>query len=323
MTAIAERGVTMRRLALVLAVAALLVGCGGDDDHHGAAPTPTPITGEEESPFDLDLALELGRLCLQSYQMLIDFDDGTPFSLPAPYTLQQEYLTAEHYPGEAGSRAVPIAFVATRDAAIYVVFRGTKTISEWISDATFTQVPFAPVGGEAKTETGFTLIYQSINAAIIEEVNALAAAGSYTELYVTGHSLGASLATLATADLARATRFAAPLLYNFASPRTGNPAFAVAVYDLPTSWRVANTNDEVPKVPPVVTIVFNGDKPELFFYDHIDSEYAVTFGMPIHSIADLEENHAMCNYYATLCDQTSDPAACKAMADGADGCDPS
>ena len=31
----------------------------------------------------------------------------------------------------------------------------------------------------------------------------------------------------------------------------------------------------------------------------------------------------MCNYYATLCDQTADPASCKQMAGGADGRDPS
>lgn len=316
----------MRQLAMAFGLAVLLVGCGGGGDGHGAptpTPTPTPMVGEEESPFDLGLALALARLSLQSYQMLTDFEDGTPFTLPAPYTLQAQYLTAEHYPGESFSQEVPIAFLATSGNAIYVVFRGTKTISEWISDATFTQVRYEPVDGGGKTEAGFTAIYESINSPIIDEVNTLAASGSYTALYVTGHSLGAALATLAAPQLARATRFDAPLLYNFASPRTGDPIFAGLVDALPTSWRVVNTNDEVPKVPPAVSVVFNGDKPELFFYEHIDSEYAITFGEPIHSLDDLEADHSLCNYYATLCDQTSDPASCKQMADGADGCDPS
>lgn len=312
----------MRRLALAFGLSVLLFGCG-DDDQHGGAPTPTPVIGEEETPFDLDLALALGRLCLQSYQMLIDFEAGTTFTLPAPYTLRMQFLTPEHYPGESFSRAVPIAFVATSGDAIFVVFRGTKTVAEWISDATFTQVPYRPVSGSARTETGFTAIYDTIDTAIIDEVNALAASGAYTDLYVTGHSLGAALATLAAPDLAGATGFQAPVLYNFASPRSGNPAFAGLVDALPTSWRIANTNDEVPKLPPAISVVFNGDTPEFFFYEHIDSEYPLTFGHPIRNLDDLGENHAMCNYYATLCDETATPASCKQMTGGADDCNPS
>ena len=70
-------------------------------------------------------------------------------------------------------------------------------------------------------------------------------------------------------------------------------------------------------------MIFHGDEPEFFFYEHIDSEYSITFGQPIHSLEDVEEDHAMCNYYATLCDQTANPPSCKQMAGGADGCDPS
>jgi triacylglycerol lipase len=314
----------MLRRLLALLVLVLLVACG-DDDHRGPAPTPTPTpaTGEEAQPFDPVTATTLGRLCLQSYQMLIDFEAGDTFTLPAPFTLQAQYLTPERYPGERFSAAVPIAFIATSGSAIYVVFRGTKTISEWISDATFTQVPYTPVADGGQTETGFTTIYESVNSAILDEVNALAADTGYTTLFVTGHSLGAALATLAAPELARATRFTAPILYNFASPRTGDPLFASLVDALPTSWRVANTNDEVPKLPPAVSIVFHDDEPTFYFYEHIDSEYPITFGTPIRNLDDLETDHSMCNYYATLCDQTANPAACKQLAGGADGCDPS
>ncbi|MBX3026933.1 lipase family protein [bacterium] len=313
----------LRRLLLTIGFATLLGGCGSDGHHGGGAtPTPTPVIGQEQQPFDLGLALALGRLCLQSYQMLTDYEQGTTFSLPPPYTLQAQYLTPEHYPGEPFSSEVPIAFVATSGNAIYVVFRGTKTIAEWISDATFTQVPYAPVSGGGKTETGFTTIYETVNTAIIAEVNGLAASSGYTTLYVTGHSLGAALATLAAPELARATRFSAPILYNFASPRVGDPEFASLVDALPTSWRIANSNDEVPKLPPAVAVVFHGDDPTFYFYEHIDSEYGITFGRPIRDLTDLEEDHAMCNYYATLCDRTDTPTACKRMAGGADGCDP-
>ena len=320
-----DRTAPARRLALGLALLTLLVGCG-DDDHHGPrpTPTPTPTIGQESEPFDLDLALALGRLCLESYQMLIDFQQGTTFTLPPPYTLRQVYLTPERYPGELGALGdteVPIAFLATSGDAVFVVFRGTKTISEWIADATLTQVPFPEAGSGARTETGFTRVYTSVNAGIIADVNALAASGAFSRLYVAGHSLGAAVATLAAPDLARTTPFTAPVLYNFASPRTGNPTFAAAVDDLPTSWRIANTYDEVPKLPPAITVVFENERPTFLFYEHIDSEYPITFGRPIHSVEDLGNDHAMCNYYGTLCDQGDDPAGCKALVEGLDDCD--
>lgn len=315
---------TLRTLLLALPLAILASACGPESsDHASPMPSPTPpVLGEEDDAFDLDLATRLGALCLQSYQMLADFQSGSSFSLPAPYTLQMQFLTSEAFPGESFATEVPIAFVATTGDAIYVVFRGTKTISEWISDAEFAQVPYAPVSGGGMTEQGFSAVYATIRSAIVAEVSALAQSGSFTSLYVTGHSLGASLATLAAPDLARATRFSAPVLYNFASPRTGDPTFASLVDALPTSWRVVNTNDEVPKLPPAVTFVLENGQQKLYFYEHIDSEYDVTFGEPIRDLQDLEDDHAMCNYFATLCAQTSDPSSCYAMADGADGCNP-
>lgn len=315
---------TVRGHLLAVLLVLLAAGCGPESSKN-AAPTPSPtppVLGEEDDAFDLDLATRLGALCLQSYQMLTDFQSGTSFSLPAPYTLQMQFLTSETFPGESFATEVPIAFVATAGDAIYVVFRGTKTISEWISDAEFAQVPYAPVSSGGLTEQGFSAVYATIGSAIVAEVNTLAQSNGFTTLYVTGHSLGASLATLAAPDLARATSFASPVLYNFASPRTGDPTFASLVDALPTSWRVVNTNDEVPKLPPAVAFVIENGQQKLYFYEHIDSEYDVTFGEPIRNVQDLEDDHAMCNYFATLCAQTSDPSSCYAMADGADGCNP-
>jgi len=315
-------GATLGRVALVVTLSLLAAACG-DDDRPAPRPTPTPVIGAEEEAFDLDLAVELGALCLQSYQMLADFQSGTTFTLPAPYALQMQFFTTETYPGEGSGTAVPIAFVATSGDAIYVVFRGTKTISEWIADAHFTQVPYTPVSGGGLTEDGFTTIYATLRDAILAEVNTLAQSDAYTTLYVTGHSLGASLATLAAPDLARATRFAAPVLYDFASPRTGDPVFAALVNELPTSWRVVNTNDEVPRLPPAVAVVIENGEQHLYFYEHIDSAYEITFGEPIRDPEDIATDHSMCGYFTTLCSQTSDPSTCDAMAGGADGCNPS
>jgi len=80
-----------------------------------------------------------------------------------------------------------------------------------------------------------------------------------------------------------------------------------------------NTNDEVPKLPNPVSV---GPAPDfkLFFYEHVDSEYDITFGEPIRSIDDVIFNHSSCNYFATLCGKTSNPTQCKAAGQGLDGC---
>ena len=89
---------------------------------------------------------------------------------------------------------------------------------------------------------------------------------SYDNLWVTGHSLGASLATLALVDIVTNTIHTGAKMYNFASPLVGNQSFVnffklkIGTNNCNTnnadnslntcSWRVVNINDIVPKVPP-------------------------------------------------------------------------
>ena len=324
------------RKFIILLLFCLLPACGGaipsEDLQPGiektdptADPTKGPALGGAPG-FDLSLALELGRLCLQSYQMLDDFNAGKTFTLPAPYTLVKQYFTNEDFSGvTATGDSVPIAFIATKDDNIYVVFRGTDTIVEWIDDSEIGQVPYTFVTDGGLTEAGFTNVYATINSDMIAEVKQLNQSGNYSNLFITGHSLGAGLAVLAVPDFAANTPFSDPIMYNFAGPRVGNPHFAEAVFnalDL-TTIRVANTNDLVPKLPQPVVEIFKDNMFKTFFYDHVNTEHPITFGNPISGptdVKDIEFNHIMCHYYNHLCAGTSDPASCMAMADGADGC---
>jgi triacylglycerol lipase len=296
--------------------------CGGDGGGGGGS-QPPPVVGGSE--FSLSTAVQQMLLCLESYEMLSDYEAGQSFALPAPYTLQLQILTEEEFSGEGYDGMVPIAFVATSGSSIYVVFRGTKTISEWIADATLSQVHYTYVADGGMTEKGFTDVYAAIRQAIVDEVNTLAAGGEYTALYITGHSLGGALAVLAAPDLSEATSFKKPIVYTFAGPRAGDPTFK-ELYDsaIETSWRVVNTNDEVPKLPNVETTVIGPPprfEPHLYFYDHVDDEYDITFGRPIRSIDDLVFDHSACNYFATLCGQTSNPTQCEQMGQGLNDCD--
>ncbi len=65
------------------------------------------------------------------------------------------------------------------------------------------------------------------------------------QVYVTGHSLGGSLANLAAYDIARALepcpRMTRIICYTFGSPRTGNHAFARDYQRVvPDTWSIIN-----------------------------------------------------------------------------------
>lgn len=283
--------------------------------------TPTPRT--DADPFDLTLALALARLNLQAYQQLDHYRDDRVFVLPAPYRLEAQLVTAVHFAGDifAGDEIVPIGFIASADNAIYVVFRGTKAISEWLGDVTFTQEDFAFVADSGRTHQGFTSVYQHFRLAMITAVRNLINTGTYTRLYVVGHSLGGALAVLATLELRERTTLE-PLLYNYGAPRVGDRAFRDRYRALiRTSWRVVNTNDVVPDVPP--TSLIDGFPPREIAYQHVLSPREITFGRTINDPLDvfsIRSNHNLCNHYNALCAETNDVAGCRALADGVDDC---
>jgi hypothetical protein len=87
-------------------------------------------------------------------------------------------------------------------------------------------------------------------------------------MVVAGHSLGAALATLFVMENASKRKFEISTACTFASPRVGNLEFARAFDQLPVvSWRIVNTLDVVPKLPPHIPLVLE--------YGHVDTEFTL------------------------------------------------
>lgn len=136
-------------------------------------------------------------------------------------------------------------FIATRDDAPLTVlaFRGTQSdkLEDILTDAMTTAQPWDPAHPErGQVHEGFARGC----AAVRETVRpVLKAHGG--PLLITGHSLGAGLATLAAADhLDRA-----PALITFGSPRVGDAAFAGPLSGL-TVHRFVDCCDLVTRIPP-------------------------------------------------------------------------
>ncbi len=177
-----------------------------------------------------------------------------------------------------------------------IALRGTQSIYEWVMDAAFIQVPVPLVWFKdgklelAKAHFGFLLLY----AFLVGQITGAALKFSDCKTcLVTGHSLGAALATLAALTLGTVTF---PLggtdgklqMYNFAGPRVGDPVFADAYnYFVPFSYRVTNLADVVPIVPP--PLIFG------YQYQHIgklDQEWSY-----LNQTGDVGGNHSIRENY--------------------------
>ncbi|XP_021281171.1 phospholipase A(1) DAD1, chloroplastic-like [Herrania umbratica] len=160
-----------------------------------------------------------------------------------------------------------IARLGRRD--VVIAFRGTATCLEWLENlrATLTSLPddvanvgFKHSGCGPMVESGFLSLYTSGTAAcpslqnmVREEI------GRVLEMYsdeplsltLTGHSLGAALATLAAHDI-NSTFSNAPMVtvISFGGPRVGNQSFRCQLERSGTKiLRIVNSDDLITKVP--------------------------------------------------------------------------
>ncbi|OQR84501.1 hypothetical protein ACHHYP_13289 [Achlya hypogyna] len=143
-------------------------------------------------------------------------------------------------------------YVLRGDKRIVVVFRGTASAKNAVTDVKYNLVPTDfvahnhPEFEKIRVHLGFWTAYNTVRAELKRVVSAtLAEMGGEVQLYFTGHSLGGALATLASFDVAYSTNHDV-VMYNFGSPRVGNHAFAKCYNKLvPNAYRIVNDGDAV------------------------------------------------------------------------------
>jgi lipase (class 3) len=167
---------------------------------------------------------------------------------------------------------VTFGFLAVSAAnELVAAIRGTDTILEWLHDASFLMQPTPISGSHGYTEDGFTAVYNSLRIgqangtlSTRDSIKSYIDTGAATSVTVSGHSLGGALATFLTLDVALNTSCRTPTAYTYASPRTGDHTFAGSFNAaVPACYRVANRQDLVPKLPPILPLP----------YEHVNTLY--------------------------------------------------
>jgi hypothetical protein len=136
--------------------------------------------------------------------------------------------------------------VAHDEANVILAFRGTRRLPNWMTSANLWMLP--AFGG--KVHQGFAHAWSTVRVGVTEQLDRWHTAGR--RLWITGHSLGGALATLAAEDFHGQGR-AVQQVMTFGAPRVGDSVFA-ASYTIPTI-RFVNYHDPVPWVPPHLTHV--------------------------------------------------------------------
>lgn len=160
------------------------------------------------------------------------------------------------------------AYLFRTDEFMVLAFRGSQEPQDWTTNFT-TQLRNFTVRKDGVTgissykgrvHTGFFLAWAIIEKSVLAQMHRwrkdCAQAGKQLPpLYITGHSLGGALATMAAAALVD-HNIAVAGVYTFGQPRVGDRTF-VSQLNLNTGGRVyrfVNNNDIVPHVPPPFSI---------------------------------------------------------------------
>jgi subtilisin family serine protease len=139
------------------------------------------------------------------------------------------------------------AFCARSSDLTLLAFRGTESLGDWLGNIDIGRAdsPF----GDGDLHQGFLTAYLAARAGVLAALGDDPGAGH--RLWITGHSLGGALATIAVADFVQQGRGFAGV-HTFGQPRVGNGDFRDHLTPLAGErlFRFVNDDDLVTRVPP-------------------------------------------------------------------------
>jgi len=201
------------------------------------------------SKFNLDLAKDLIKVNLLSYGLTCGYNDPSDF-------------TNAEYIGVISGRSREINLTTTEpyiyiwkcNNNLIVSIRGTLSNEGWMSDAMFKTESSKIFNNNPSVlvHRGFNRLYESMRHKLLAIINHMLKDGSINNIVIIGHSLGASLALLASYDIVVNSKLSnneSLVVYTIGCPRTGNKEFAVEMEKV-NNFRIQNMADIIPQVPP-------------------------------------------------------------------------
>jgi len=132
---------------------------------------------------------------------------------------------------------------------IVVAFRGSSSIRNWIEDLENIKLVNYKNSTTMKIGDGWNHAYDSVRTEVLNGVKSLVKSHPSAPIAVTGHSLGAAVASTCAVDLVE-SGYPNTYLYDYGEPRVGNAAFASYSNSLIKAYyRVVNGKDIVPSLP--------------------------------------------------------------------------
>jgi len=216
-----------------------------------------PQSMEEYSP-------KTGLYCLSLIQYVYDAQHDEMLKLPRGF---KRYASLQNRLDKNRN----IGYILGQGNVLWVIFRGTLTMSDIENDIVVRQVSFGSDG--VMVNKGAFDIYSSFRSKLLSFIDYL----TFSTVIITGHSLGGSLATLAMYDICKKFSTSKQIIvYTYASPRVGNIQFTAELKSMRNvCYRVVNTADIFPQVP--LPIAFRPWRPTRpVYYDHYGKVYSFT-----------------------------------------------
>jgi len=200
----------------------------------------------------------------------IPFEDGELGMEQLEYSLQSGWFNLMKTFNKKGTQA----FLAKNDEFAVLAFRGTQP-TRW-EDVRTDLRALKQKTIEGKVHRGFKEAFDDVRDEIFDIVGK--SIGKDLPLYITGHSLGAALATVATQELEEVFDDLIAACYTFGSPRVGDGTYEKSIKA--PFYRIVNTTDIVTLVPVFLgTFVHVGD-PRYLSRRKIDGVYRIYRGIP-------------------------------------------
>jgi len=162
---------------------------------------------------------------------------------------------------------------------IVIAFAGTDPLSieDWLDDLDAIKVPYPACASQGcEVHKGFYDTYMSVSASVWSAVETYwAEYGADTPLQITGHSLGAALATHCAIDFYDQKQIQPTFVYTYGQPRVGNEQFAEFYNScINLHYRVTHRKDPVPHVP-TEDMGFYHVMEEIFYAQNPNTTYVV------------------------------------------------